>query len=140
MFETHDQWLEMMDQPSTLKCPKCGDDMEKVHFHRFVVDRCTGCKGLWLSAMDREYLSVVRDAESIDTGPRHVEDRSAKVKIDCPVCHTPMIRMVDHKQPHIWYESCPVCYGVFHDAGEFRDTKSHNIVDFIRDLFRQERV
>jgi Zn-finger nucleic acid-binding protein len=114
--------------------------MEKVHFHRFVVDRCTGCKGLWMAAGDRENLAVVRNAESIDIGPRHVEDRNERVKIDCPECHTRMIRMVDHEQPHIWYESCPVCYGVFHDAGEFRDYKSHTVVDFFRDLFHQERV
>ena len=40
-----------------------------------------------------------------------------------------MIRMVDHRHPHLWYESCTVCYGVFFDAGEFRDYKEHSILE-----------
>jgi len=51
-----------------------------------------------------------------------------------------MIRMVDHQQPHMLFESCPVCYGVFYDAGEFRDYKSHTVVDLFRDLFKKERT
>jgi Zn-finger nucleic acid-binding protein len=131
---------ETTDKTSTLKCPKCSCEMEKVHFGRFVVDRCTGCRGLWLGMLERENLAVIRGAESIDIGPAHVEKRDEKVRIDCPECHARMIRMVDHAQPHIWYESCPVCYGVFYDAGEFRDYKSHTVVDFFRDLFHGERV
>jgi len=132
--------FETTDNTSTLACPKCGSELEKVHFYRFVVNRCTGCHGLWLAAGDREHLAMIRNAETIDIGPPHVEDRKQKVKINCPECHTPMIRMVDHEHPHIWYESCPVCYGVFHDAGEFRDFKCHNVGDFFKDLFHQERV
>jgi Zn-finger nucleic acid-binding protein len=131
--------IETTDTISTLKCPKCDAEMEKVHFHRFIVHRCTGCRGLWLAPLDREYLAVIRDAEQIDIGPPHIEKRDEKVKINCPECHTQMIRMVDHCQPHIWYESCPVCYGVFYDAGEFRDYKSHTVVDYVRDWFLPER-
>jgi Zn-finger nucleic acid-binding protein len=46
-----------------------------------------------------------------------------------------MIRMVDRHQPHIWYESCPVCFGVYMDAGEFRDQKRPRIVNVIADMF-----
>ena len=50
-----------------------------------------------------------------------------------------MIRMVDAQQSHLWFESCTSCYGVFFDAGEFRDFKNLNLVDRLRDLFRRER-
>jgi Zn-finger nucleic acid-binding protein len=51
-----------------------------------------------------------------------------------------MIRMVDRHQPHIWYESCPVCFGIYMDAGEFREQKQRPIVSVIRDMFHhQER-
>ena len=84
--------------------------------------------------------SVMKGPESIDTGTPHAERRDTVVRIDCPVCHTQMIRMVDVKQPHIWYESCPVCFGVFYDAGEFRDHKEHHVLGFFKDLFnRTER-
>ena len=67
-------------------------------------------------------------------------DLVKRVRIDCPVCHTPMIRMVDLKNRKVWYESCPVCYGVFYDAGEFREHKEHHVFGFFRDLFdRKER-
>ena len=74
-------------------------------------------------------------SEAIDIGPAHVERRDEVVRINCPVCHTPMIRMVDLKNPNIWYESCKVCYGVFYDAGEFREHKEHHVMGFFRDAF-----
>ena len=59
--------------------------------------------------------------------------------IDCPVCKTQLIRMVDRSQPHIHYEACTTCYGVYFDAGEFRDYKERTVLDFFRDLFTKER-
>jgi len=50
-----------------------------------------------------------------------------------------MIRMVDNKQPHIWYESCTICNGVFFDAGEFKDYKEHTFADFIKSFQKKER-
>ena len=49
-----------------------------------------------------------------------------------------MIRMVDLDQPHIWYESCKVCKGVYFDAGEFKDFSKRTFADFFRDLFAKE--
>ena len=30
---------------------------------------------------------------------------------------------------HIKYESCPICYGTFFDAGEFRDLKENSVLE-----------
>ena len=43
-----------------------------------------------------------------------------------------MLRMVDPRQPHIWFESCPVCHGRFYDAGEYRDFAEFTLGDLIR--------
>jgi len=32
-------------------------------------------------------------------------------------------------QFHIKYESCPICYGTFFDAGEFRDLKENSVLE-----------
>jgi hypothetical protein len=48
-----------------------------------------------------------------------------------------MIRMVDVKHPDVWYESCQVCYGVFHDAGEYSEHKEHHAFGFFADLFNK---
>lgn len=123
-----------------MDCPKCSHAMEQVVFGDIEVDRCTLCKGLWFDLLEHEQLKSMRGAEAIDIGDREVgaifnrDDRIA-----CPRCGGAMIRMVDAAQPHIWYESCGVCHGVFFDAGEFRDYKQHSPADFFRRLRARER-
>ncbi len=123
-----------------MDCPKCSHAMEQVVFGDIEVDRCTLCKGLWFDLLEHEQLKSMRGAEAIDIGDPEVgaifnrDDR-----IHCPRCAGPMIRMVDAVQPHIWYESCGVCHGVFFDAGEFRDYKQRSPVDFFRRLRARER-
>ena len=136
MIETN----EISTDERVLNCPKCKSAMEKVLFDQFIIDRCTACKGLFFDALEKEHLEQMRGSESIDIGATRAENRDQRVRIDCPKCHTPMIRMVDRQQPHIWYESCPVCYGLFFDAGEFRDHKEHKVLNSFKDLFyRKER-
>ena len=85
-------------------------------------------------------LSRIDGSESIDIGSPEIGKRFNDVdRVDCPVCKTQMIRMVDRDQPHIWYESCSSCHGVFFDAGEFRDYKDRTVLDYFRDLFARER-
>jgi len=123
-----------------MNCPKCRAMMEKVEYHSIVVDRCSHCKGIWFDMLEAEQLKAVRGAEQIDTGDPEIGKKYNTIdKVECPKCHTVMGKMVDSNQPHIWYESCDVCYGVFFDAGEFRDYKEENIIDFFKDLFRKPR-
>jgi Zn-finger nucleic acid-binding protein len=121
-------------------CPKCHAAMEQLTLHGVEVDRCTNCRGLWFDALEKEDLKRFKDAATIDIGDPKLGREYNKVDhIECPVCHTQMIRMVDLDQPHIWYESCPVCYGSFFDAGEFKDYQQDTVRDFLRDLFAPER-
>jgi len=104
------------------------------------VERCSSCGGLWFEAMEREKLKQVAGSEKIDTGDPAVGRKFNEMKkVNCPACKTPMIRMVDLKQNHIWYESCTVCGGVFFDAGEFKDYKKSTLADFFKGLFAAER-
>lgn len=119
-----------------MQCPKCQAEMEKVATAHGVVDRCTACKGLWFDLMEHEELKG--DAEIIDIGSEEVGRKHNSIdRIHCPVCpNTMMLRMVDPQQPHIWFESCPVCYGRYFDAGEFRDLSEHSLSD----VFKRWRV
>lgn len=135
----NDSCGDQVDEPS-FQCPKCHAAMERVVLGGDAVDRCVGCKGLFFTAEAHEHLLQTRGAEAIDTGAKYDEPRDKVVRIDCPACHTRMIRMVDRDQPHIWYESCPVCFGVFMDAGEFREQKARPLLNLVRDMFHhQER-
>ncbi|MFP4355294.1 MAG: zf-TFIIB domain-containing protein [Phycisphaerae bacterium] len=123
-----------------MKCPKCDSDMEKVTYASIEVDRCLGCRGLWLDALEADKLRNVKGSESIDSGDPKVGRQYNKVEdVDCPHCDVQMLRMVDPGQAHIWYESCPRCYGVFFDAGEFADYRDEGVLDWFKGLFHKER-
>jgi len=123
-----------------MNCPKCRAEMERVDYDGIEIDRCTGCKGIWFDSLEEEKLAALAGSERIDTGDPDVGDEFDDVDhVDCPVCQTEMIRMADRRQPHIWYESCKVCYGVFFDAGEFTDFKDDKFIDRVRSLFTRER-
>ena len=122
-----------------MKCPKCESALEQVHTPFADLERCTGCKGLWLDMLEQEDLKEI--AAAVDTGDPEVGRKFNEMgDIDCPVCpNSKMLRMVDARQPHIWYESCPTCYGRFYDAGELVDWSQKTLGDFIKDLFVKER-
>jgi len=123
-----------------MQCPKCDAAMEKVTFAMYEVERCTSCKGLWFDMLEHEELKRITGSEQIDIGdPAEGKKHNEQTKVDCPKCHIPMVKMVDLNQPHIWYESCHSCFGVFFDAGEFRDFKEDSVMDYFKDLFAKER-
>jgi uncharacterized protein len=124
-----------------VECPKCGGALQSLVQDGIEVERCAQCGGLWFDRLEADRLRKVRgSAAAIDTGDATVgEQQNQQGKIECPRCHTQMIRMVDLEQHHIWYESCSVCGGKWFDAGEFKDLQQESIVDFFRDLFTRER-
>ena len=123
-----------------MNCPKCISPMVKVKFADVEVERCTDCQGIFFDEFAKESLEKMSGADSIDTGDPKVGREFNKVdRINCPRCGSLMIRMVDLKQHHIWFEHCTVCGGSFFDAGEFRDLKHHTILDFFKDLLTGAR-
>jgi Zn-finger nucleic acid-binding protein len=124
------------EEGGLMNCPKCNAPMEEVSFESITVDRCTSCKGIWFDANEHKLLKDKRGAEALDIGDVNVGKRMDKItNILCPRCHGPMIRMVDVDQQHIDYEACTTCYGVFLDAGEFRDFKDFTVSEYLRGLF-----
>ncbi len=118
-----------------MNCPKCNADMGKVDFHNIEIDRCTNCKGIWFDMLEHEDLKKIKGSGAIDTGdPEKGKEYNKIDLIDCPKCRSRMVRMVDAAQPHIWYESCSLCHGVFFDAGEFTDFKEHTMSEFFKNL------
>ena len=113
-----------------MQCPKCEGEFEKIVFSNIVVDRCQNCKGLWFDMLEKDDLVQIEGSEIIDVGSDQVGDQYREMReIDCPVCEQPMIPMVDKDQFHIKYESCPLCFGTFFDAGEFRDLKELSVLE-----------
>lgn len=122
-----------------MQCPKCHSAMTPVTCRSSVVQRCSGCLGLWFEAVDHERLKDF--AEEIDIGDAAAGARYNHIdRINCPNCpNWQLLRMVDSHQPHIWFESCKHCYGRFYDAGEFRDFAKYTLAEFFQDLNAPER-
>ena len=123
-----------------MQCPKCAQTMENANFRDVEFNRCINCGGMWFDMLELKELQQLEDSDQIDTGSASLGRQYNKVdRIQCPVCDTPMIRMVDKNHHHIWYEACATCYGVFLDAGEFRDMKHETILDYIKDMLTPAR-
>jgi Zn-finger nucleic acid-binding protein len=101
-----------------------------------VIDRCDGCGGLWLDALEKEkLLQHNREVRQADTGNRDTGKEMDDVRtIRCPRDRSQMIRMVDNRQPHVRFESCTVCGGVFLDAGELKDLSKFTLRERLRSI------
>lgn len=123
-----------------MNCPKCDGPMETVVFREIEIDRCSSCGGIWFDEFERLSLESLAGAEAIDIGDAgRGRELNEKDRYPCPRCGNPMIRMVDPKQPHIWFEQCGSCHGTFFDAGEFKDLREHTFADVLKRLFARER-
>jgi len=112
--------------------------MTTVTVGEYEVDRCTGCGGLWFDLREHEHIAESKAAAaSLDTGdPRVGAIQNQTRDIQCPACHVKMLKLSVANQPHIKYESCPVCYGAFFDAGEFKDYASRTLAEQVSSFFR----
>ena len=43
-----------------MKCPKCGSDLDEINYQGVMIDRCNGCKGIWLDSGELELLTEGR--------------------------------------------------------------------------------
>lgn len=130
--------LEDEAPSGTIDCPKCHATMKRVTVGDVVVDRCQACGGLWLDVLEKEKLLAVKGAaRKADAGPRAAAPRLDKTtKGKCPRDKSTLIHMVDLKQPHVGYESCTVCGGVFMDAGELTDLSEMTLREWLRTVVR----
>lgn len=102
------------------------------------IDRCEGCGGIWLDSLEREQL-LTNKTDSLAAGsldarqtPNPALNRRQGGK--CPREQAQLIQMVDIHQPHIKYESCNTCGGIFFDAGEFKDLTELTLRERLRGL------
>jgi Zn-finger nucleic acid-binding protein len=106
-----------------MECPKCKGALQAQWFHGTEIDKCANCEGIWFDMGERQELGEIAGSEAIDAGTNQDAARDGKAKVLCPRDKAQMTRMVDPARPTVWLESCPICYGVFLDAGEFRVLK-----------------
>ena len=118
-----------------MKCPKCPANMETITVASVDIERCTGCHGLWFDEFELADLRATPGAETMDQSHPGAVPATAAGPLHCPKCAGRLIRMADARQPHVGYETCAVCRGVFLDAGEFADLKEQTLMETFRDVF-----
>jgi Zn-finger nucleic acid-binding protein len=123
-----------------IQCPKCNAPMQPMRVQQTEVDRCTACDGLWFDALEERDVLAKESIDLLDPpGAAAHAGHDEQRRVDCPRCHTPMIRLLDRQTRAVWYESCPVCYGKFFDAGEFRAIQPRRLMDVLRELVGREK-
>lgn len=120
-----------------VNCPKCDVTMTQHTIGFDTFDRCDACGGFWFDGREHEVLAQTRIyVDKFDSSDPRVGAKMNKMRdIDCPVCHTRMMKLSVPEQLHIQYESCPVCHGSFFDAGELKDFASFSIGEQIKAFF-----
>jgi Zn-finger nucleic acid-binding protein len=113
--------------------------MEEHEYEGVTIDRCTHCEGIWFDTNEHKQLKHIPGSEIMDSGDSTVGAYwDLEDEIDCPRCGERMHSGSDPDQPHIWVESCEK-HGLFMDAGEFKDYKYKNWIDFLRFLKKGRR-
>lgn len=118
-----------------MNCPKCTGQLSAITIREEItLDRCDRCYGLWckpeqLTRLKREWMSeALVDVGNPDVGAK-LDDLT---DVPCPEGHGDMVTRADPEQPHIRYEECRTCNGMFLDAGEFTDLKFKTLLDWIK--------
>ena len=122
-----------------MPCPGCHRTLREIQHHGIPVDACD-CGGIWFDAGEIDIMRDEKAAAAIDIGDASKGKQTNMIdRYRCPRCSGSMVRVVDPKQTHIWYETCSSCSGSFLDAGELRDLSTVSIADFFKDLTTPER-
>lgn len=105
--------------------------MTRIAVRDIEIDRCPRCGGLWLDALELDKLRADKDAarRADRASPGTAPGQKARVPGLCPRDRSPLIAMADREQPHVHFESCTVCGGVFLEAGELRDLSELTILE-----------
>lgn len=102
------------------------------------VERCTSCAGLWFELREHERVSRIKpDVIALDQGDPEIGKKHNQTRdINCPVCQVKLLKLAIPGQSHIQYESCPICYGAYFDAGEFTDYAHLSLAEQVGLFFR----
>jgi Zn-finger nucleic acid-binding protein/tRNA A-37 threonylcarbamoyl transferase component Bud32 len=118
------------------RCGKCGEEFTTLFMDGMIVDRCSGCRGVWLdpSELDRildhrsEHPTVLPD-EVFREAPL---DRLVG---SCPTCRSGLEAYRVPGQPaHL--EVCAHCLGVWFDHDELRLLAHDDVVTWLRGILR----
>jgi len=97
-------------------CPKCRNQMEFAIFDTVELQRCQNCQSIWFDMVDQEKVKRLNGSVgATQTAKERTPSSPDGAPKPCPICGSRMIAMVDKQAPHIRFETCAICHGVFMD-------------------------
>ncbi len=142
-----------MDSTKILRCPACGEEMEKIFVSsaNCNVDICTkGCGGIFFD--NREYQKFDEKHESIDEIKQALAGKTLKevdktFKRICPVCGMKMMKNSTSIKRKIVIDECYSCGGKFLDYQELdeirneydtEEDRAKDVVNFLKASMGEE--
>ena len=100
---------------NSMVCPRCRSALSIEHFKDVEVDRCSGCKGMWL---EYDELDLLEDREmDEDEMKGSLMFRSYVGDLHCPTCDGGM-QMFHYRAFDLELDFCPNEHGFWLDSGE----------------------
>jgi Zn-finger nucleic acid-binding protein len=123
-----------MSDASTINCPKCAASMVHIQIDDVTIDHCTRCAGFWLDALELDRLRAAGAARSIVKLQPASAQPGPRKPMQCPRDNARLIDMALIDQPHIRYEACNTCGGMFLDGAELPDALRFTLAERLRAL------
>ena len=133
----------------SLKCPKCGENLNKIKVKDVEVDQCPNCQGVWFDFKRNELLKILQIGydnlpeklkESWEEGGGKLELKEENTEFKCPKC--------GNKLSTYWYlaeegktflvDSCEKGCGVWLDDGELK--KADECLRKIFPAYKNEKI
>lgn len=120
----------MADSHQTLRCPACGNEMQKIFIpsQGINIDICTqGCGGMFFD--NREFKMFDEKHEQLDDMIQAVENNEFKAVDEslpryCPACGAKMVKNHASIRKEVQIDECYACGGKFLDHGELTKIRS----------------
>lgn len=131
---------ETMDTLETIKCPACGELMEKVFIKSegINLDICiNGCGGIFFD--NREFDKFNEENEDISVIEERLKGKTFEPVDDsaeriCPACGGKMVKNTTTTEGGVKVDDCYICGGKFLDFGELQKIRA----EFLNDELRKE--
>jgi len=130
-----------LEDRARLVCPRDGETMRRFSVGGVKIDRCSVCAGIWLDLGERDGLLDRRgrsldELRTLDRGVGAPFAGGERARRRCPRDTSPLTAVRDPHQPHVEYDLCTHCGGMFFDSGELADLSRFTLAERLKWILR----
>jgi len=107
-----------------MRCTMCREEMNPLTVGNVQIDECPHCRGIWFDKGELEEAKneVDPDLHFLDfkIWSRKALFSVSDMPLTCPRCRNVSLRAINLQEPDIDFTLCPICEGVWLNAGNFK--------------------